>query len=524
MMNSDTFRNRARTAFKRRNWSALHQLLPSMPTECTDDAEVHYMVGTACLELQDLTHAVHHLAQAQELEPDSARCAIQLALALSTAQQASPAQQIATRAISLGPESADDWDRLGVVFTRCLAYEQACDAFRRALELRPESAAQHYNLATVLKSLGRVEEAEAMLTRCLQLDPCHWPAHYSLAHLGRAHQSVAHIRQLQAVLPRACGNPGAEMPARVALSREYEQLGYFDRAFEQLVAGKRIGKKAIGYNFSQDREIYDAIESARSPATQECAGHESAEPIFVVGMPRTGTTLIERILSSHSNVSQTGELLNFGMAMKRLSGSRSSAFLDPSVIAGLERADWAALGKLYVDSTRPTTGITAHFIDKMPQNFLNLGYIARALPKAAIICLHRNPMDTCLGNFRELFTLGTPYWNYTFDILDIGRYYLRFRRLMAHWASAFPGRILGVRYEDLVNDQESTIRALLQHCSLEWEDGCLRFEHNPLPVSSASATQVRSGINRRSMGRWKQYREQLGELETLLREGGVLAD
>lgn len=239
-------------------------------------------------------------------------------------------------------------------------------------------------------------------------------------------------------------------------------------------------------------------------------------------MPRSGTTLVERILSSHSEVTQTGELLNLGITMKRLSGTITAALLDPATIAGMNRVNRAALGKLYVDSTRPGTGQTPRFIDKMPQNFLNLGYIAEALPNAAIVCLHRDPMDTCLGNFRELFTLGTPYWDYTFDILDIGRYYVRFRQLMEHWSRVFPGRVLEISYEDLVQDQASVTRRLLQHCKLDWEDACLDFESNPAPVSTASSTQVRSAIHGMSMQRWKNYRAQLEPLQALLADAGLL--
>lgn len=523
-MDQPGLRNQAVTAFAQRNWGALHRLAPALLPRYPEDAELHWMTGTACLKQNDLAQAVQYLSRAHELDAGNAHYAAQLAMALSMAQQTHPSLQLARRAVELGPDNADDWDNLGVVFTRCLAYEEACHAFREALKHTPDSAAQNYNLATVLKSLGHAEQAEAALVRCLQLDPCHWPAHYSLAHLGRPQQARRHIRMLEEVLPRAAGNPGAEMPARVALSREYENIGDFANAFEQLTRGKRIGKNALRYDFSRDEAVFDALEARFRQTAPAVRGCESAEPIFVVGMPRSGTTLIERILSSHSRVTQTGELLNFGMAMKRLSGTRTPALLDPAVLAGLQQVDWKTLGKLYIDSTRPSTGQTAHFIDKMPQNFLNLGYIAKALPNAAIICLHRDPMDTCLGNFRELFTLGTPYWDYTFDILDIGRYYLRFRQLMDCWNSVFPGRILEIRYEELVQNQEVVTRSLLDHCALEWEDACLHFEDNPLPVSSASSTQVRAAMHTRGMGRWKNYREQLAGLQTLLEQGGVLPD
>lgn len=523
-MDSTSLRNQAQAAFQRQDWQTLRQLAPRLNRELAADAKAQYMLGKACLEIKDLPAALHHLSQAHAIDPTHVRHASEYAMSLTLAQQPNKALEVATHTVALAPDDAEDWDRLGVVFTHTLSYEQACAAFEEAIRLKPDSAGLHYNLATTLKALGRSAEAEASLNHCLSLDPCHWPAHYSLAHLGRSGQAAEHIRQLQDVLPEAEGNLGAEMPARVALSREYENIGEYAQAFEQLAAGKQLGKKALRYDFARDDALFTAITQACQKPLAEPGGHDSTEPVFIVGMPRSGTTLVERIISSHSDVCSIGEPLNFGIAMKRLSGTRTQRLLDPETIAGLKQVDWQTLGKVYVDSTRPTTGHTPHFIDKLPHNFLNIGHIAQALPNAAIICLQRHPMDTCLGNFRELFALGSPYWDYSFDILDIGRYYLRFRELMTHWDEMFPGRILQVQYEDLVLDQEAMTRKLLSHCKLEWEDACLHFENNPLPSVSASTTQVRSGINRKGMGRWKKYRAQLAELEQLLVDGGVLTE
>ena len=520
-MDPESLRNKAAEAFRQHDWQTLLQLAPRLADQFADDAPIRFMAGTACLKLKDLPGALRYLSQAHAIDDSNVRYATEYAMALSMAQQPNKALEVAAHAQALAPDDAGDWDRLGVVFTQNLAYDKASKSFEEAIKRDPGCAGLYYNLATTLKALGRTDEAERALKKCLSLDECHWPAHYSLAHLGHSGQAREHIAQIEAVLPRAEGNLGAEMPLRVAWSREHENLGEYAQAFEQLAKGKQLGKQAVQYDFSRDENLFSAITQAFHKPLARVNGFDSSEPIFIVGMPRSGTTLVERIISSHSGVCQIGEPINFGLAMKRLSGSRTRSLLDPETVAGLKQVDWHALGKLYVDSTRPTTGHTPHFIDKLPHNFLNLGHIARALPNAAIICLHRHPMDTCLGNFRELFTLGSPYWDYSFDILDIGRYYLQFRKLMAHWTALFPGRILEVQYEDLVRNQEPLTRELLAHCKLEWEDSCLHFENNPLPVASASSTQVRSGMHQRNMGRWKKYRSQLAELEALLASEGV---
>ena len=265
------------------------------------------------------------------------------------------------------------------------------------------------------------------------------------------------------------------------------------------------------------------IESfpGRQPAT---SGFASDEPIFVIGMPRTGTTLLDRILSSHADVHSVGELQNFGVALKRASGSRTRPMLDAETMRLAAQADWSALGRRYIESTRPATGTTPRFVDKLPHNFVYAGYIANALPGAKIVCIRRNPMDTCLSNFRQLFALNSRYYDYSFDLLDTGRYYLQFDRLMAFWRETFPDRILEIRYEDLVDAQEPTTRRLLASCGLEWQDACLAFERNAAPVATASAVQVREPIHRAHLGRWKRYAPQLQELRELLEAGGVTVE
>jgi hypothetical protein len=244
-------------------------------------------------------------------------------------------------------------------------------------------------------------------------------------------------------------------------------------------------------------------------------------PIFVIGMLRSGTTLVERILSCHPQVHTAGELSNFPVAVKRVSGSQTPELIDVDTARHAGQLDWQSAGRQYLEDTRLLTGGKPRFVDKLPQNFLYAGHIARALPNASIICLRRDPMDTCLSNFRQLFSLKSSYCDYSFDLLDTGRYYLLFDQLMAHWQQTMPGRILQIDYEDLVDNQEAVTRRLLAHCKLPWDDACLRFEENELPVSTASAVQVRSPMFRSSLQRWKRYEPQLRELRALLEAGGI---
>ena len=270
----------------------------------------------------------------------------------------------------------------------------------------------------------------------------------------------------------------------MALAKEHEDLDELPLAFDHFAAGKSAGKAQRDYSFEEDRTLFDALIQAFPDVQHDAiAGDPTDEPIFVIGMPRTGTTLVERIISSHPDVYSAGELQNFAVALKRATGSRTPTILDLDVITRAREVDWKMLGEAYLTSTRPATGRKPHFIDKLPHNFLYAGFIARALPNARIICLRRDPIDTVLSNFRQLFAQKSAYYGYSFDLLDAGRYYVLFDRLMTHWKQVFPGRILEVHYESLVEAQEQHSRELLDFCGLSWHEGVMHFEKNDAPVS-----------------------------------------
>src|SRR5690606_31236513 len=235
--------------------------------------------------------------------------------------------------------------------------------------------------------------------------------------------------------------------------------------------------------------------------------------------------LVERILSSHSAVTSAGELQNFGICLKRSAGTRSSRVLDEETVVHGAGIDPATLGLRYLESTRPLTGRTARFTDKMPLNFFYAGFIHRALPRAKIVCLRRHPLDTCVGNYRQLFALGFHYYSYAYDLADIGRYYAAFDRLVRHWREILPAdAFLEVHYEELVREQRATTERLLRFCGLPWEDACLDFHANAAPVATASSVQVRRPLYSTSIGAWRRYEKHLGPLEAALAEEGVVVD
>ena len=500
----------------RGNWRRAYGIATTLLGQGASLAGVHFVAGFAAMEMHRLQAAKDHLKQAVALNPQRADYRMQLARALARDRSMKEAVEAADQALAMAPDEAEILDALGVIYTQANAHRKAADLFRRVATIMPGRAGYRFNLATSLTFAGDFDEAEREYEACIGIDPTYWKAHLGLSQLDRWSQPRNHIQRLESLLPMAAGNDNGSMYLNLALAKEYEDLEQFERAFDHLSRGKAAKRASRNYSGARDEELFDAIASSFPAPELPDRGYGSEEPIFIVGMPRSGTTLVERILSSHPAVHSSGELQNFGVCLKRESNSRTPYLLDADTIARSGDSDWRRLGKAYVESTRPDTGHTPHFIDKLPHNFLYLGAIARALPLARIIHLRRDPIDTCLSNFRQLFALTSPYYDYSFDLMDTGRYYLMYEHLMQHWHRVLPGWILDVRYEDLVEFQDSQTRRMLEFCGLPWNEACLRFEDNAAPVATASAVQVRNPMNSGSVRRWKRYESQLGQLIALL--------
>lgn len=512
---------RAVDALNRADWPRAQALSMDLLRKVPEHAGVLFVAGVAARELLQIPLALQCLERATRLNPNRADYLAQLARALSQASQPTEAIAVADRALELDPADPVSCDTLGVVYSQANVHAKASRMFRKVVELQPSHPGYRFNYATSLIVAGDVAGAEEQLHACLALDPRFWKANLTLAHLRKQTDADNHVAALEAALAEHAEARDARQFLHLALAKELEDLGRPAEAFPHLVAGKHAAAEGRDYTSADDQALFDAIMETFPGPQPSAAGHANGEAIFVIGMPRTGTTLLDRILSSHPDVHSCGELQNFGVALKRASGSRTRPMLDVETMRLAANADWAALGRSYIESTRPGTGTTPRFVDKLPHNFLYAGYIANALPGAKIVCLRRNAMDTCLSNFRQLFALSSRYYDYSFDLLDTGRYYLMFDRLMAYWQRVLPGRILEIRYEDLVDAQEATTRRLLGFCGLEWDEACLAFERNAAPVATASAVQVREPIHRSHLDRWKRYEPQLRELRALLEAGGV---
>ena len=232
-------------------------------------------------------------------------------------------------------------------------------------------------------------------------------------------------------------------------------------------------------------------------------------------MPRSGTTLVERILSGHSQVASGGELEDFGVLLKQASKAPGNSVLDPTMFTSAQDINFTALAKAYLSRTAHIGDKKGRFVDKLPFNFFYLPFIRSAFPNAKIICLVRNPLDTCIGNFRQLFSLNNPHYKYTQDLTDCGWFYQQFLTWVTAWEEYDKKLTKIVNYEQLTKDPDNEVRALLKFCDLEWEPNCVSIQNNNAPVSTASKMQVREPINQSSIGRWQRYRPFTSEIEAL---------
>jgi tetratricopeptide (TPR) repeat protein len=513
----------AERALNRRDYRLAHELCLKTLAADPKHADALFLLGMIAAEHGNHSKALEVIDRAVAIEPRKAEYLAHRGRCLLGLQRPREAFEAAQAALDLTPQDALTLDTIGVVMTRAGAHAEAAEPFRRAVARDDAKPAYRYNLAAALQFVGDLRGAEAEYRAALRLDPHFHRAWSSLAQVARAALTPADIAAIEGALRNASLGADAELHLCHALAKHHEDEGRYEAAFRWLERGKHRKAAQLGYRFAADEEIFSAAR--RVPAeleARDARGFASREPIFVVGMPRTGTTLVERILSSHPNVFSAGELTNFGLVLKRTARTPSNRVLDAQTLRAGAQCDLAAVGAAYIDSTRPRTGRTERFIDKMPLNFFYAPLIARALPNAKIICLRRNGLDTCLSNYRQLFATSFSYYNYAYDLLDTGRYYAAFHALTALWRETIGASYLEVRYEDVVDDPEREARRLLEFCDLPWDPRCLAFHENAAPVATASSAQVRQPIYRSGLERWRHYERELAPLRALLEAEGAL--
>ncbi len=471
-------------------------------------AEGYFLLAMSEANEGRVEPAIRALEHAIKLKPSGEYLA-HYAKCLVLARRDDEALHAADRAAQMQPTDALSVDTLANVYTRLGAHEKAVPLFQSAVNKNPAHAQMRFNLASALGYVGRFDEAAEHYEKLIAAHPDFIAAHSALSHVKKQSVESNHIGRLEKLLLRV--HDGVEqLGVSYALAKEYEDLGDHDSAFRHVDAAKRRCKAELGYHIDRDRGIFDRLmQSFAQPEYFHGESDLTEAPIFIVGLPRTGTTLAERILASHPLIEAAGELRAMPIAVRRLSTSASPSVIDEETIAASGAISPAALGRLYMTLAAPHRRQNLRFTDKLPMNFFYVGFIARALPHAKIVLVRRHPLDSVWSNYKHVFAVNASHFNYSFDLMDAAAYYVLFDRLMKFWQQLFPQRILELRYESLVDDLEGESRRLLAHCELEWTDNCLRFHKNESAVSTPSGPQVRRPIYRTSVGRWRDYEQHL---------------
>jgi tetratricopeptide (TPR) repeat protein len=369
-----------------------------------------------------------------------------------------------------------------------------------------------------LKTVGKLDDAISAYRKSIELSPSIGESYWSLANLKTFRFTDDDIANMREQFRPESGDPDDQGHLAFALGKAFEDRKDFDQSFEFYEQGNLI--RGRRHRHDVKKNILDTARQIKTLdteffATRKGVGCATTDPIFVVGLPRSGSTLVEQILASHSQVQGTSELPDI-IAISRKLGSKSRqnpAGEYPEILAELMPQQFKELGESYIDTTRVQRKDIQYFIDKMPNNFRHVGLIHLILPNAKIIDARRHPMGACFSGFKQLFATGQTF---TYDLTGIGYYYRDYIKLMDHWDKVLPGRVHRVQYEDMVNDTETQIRDLLDYCGLEFEEQCLRFYETKRAVRTPSSEQVRQPVYKHGLEQWRNYEAHLDPLKEAL--------
>jgi len=478
------------------------------------------------MRAHDWQGAIGSIDGALQLEPRDARLLFHRAQCLQALGRTAQACDCAAAAQERALSDPVLLDAIGGLFSRCNDQQRALAAYDRAVDLSPGDPHFLFNRAAVYRFLGRLAEAEADYDRVIALRPADHEAYKNRSDLRTQSADMNHIQELEALLAKGIADWGGQVQIRYALAKEYEDVGDFENSFLHLRRGAALRREHMRYDVATDVATVDWImetfPAGQRPVARDAERAPTDAPIFIVGLPRSGSTLVDRILGSHSMVHCAGELEHFAhciVAAVRRSSSESALPRHELIVRSAE-LNFAALGRDYLERVG-RAAVDLRFTDKMPLNYLYCGLIRRALPNAKIVHVARRPMAACYAMYKTLFKDGYPF---SYDLGEIARYYIGYRRLMDHWQAAMPEAMYTVSYEALVADQRAETRKLLEFCGLEWQDSCLEFHLNPAPITTASAAQVRRRMYSTAVSQWQNYAAQLADLRSMLHAAGTNLD
>ena len=486
-----------------------------------DYADAYFNLGNMLFDSGQLVPAVNSYSRATVLNPDSVSAHNNLGAALRELGQFENAVASFRKALELEPDSANILGDLGLAYIDLLKYVEAQDCFSRVLQIDPGNIGARLGMAHLHTSRGEIDKAEETYHEALKTDPDNLSVRFHLANMRKTQPGDSNFAALMAMYNDAVKKQ-ISMPVKKALSLNFvlgkclAELGEYEQAFPHFIEGCRLKRSTLKYDPAETSAQFREVARVFSSETIERLrnfGNSSATPIFVLGMPRSGTTLTEQIIASHPDVFGAGELPDMLRIAHRKTGNAKSF---PENIAQLGQTAITNWAEDYLAGLRQYAPDSPRITDKMPENFWALGLIHVMLPNAKVIHVKRNPVDTCISCFTILFNSGLEY---SYNLSELGQYYAGYARLMEHWRNVLPaGSFLDVAYEDIVTEQEVQSRRIIEFCELDWNDACVDFHKHERSVSTASVTQVRQPIYKTSMERWRPYEKYLDPLFEALGE------
>jgi tetratricopeptide (TPR) repeat protein len=513
--------NEAQTAIVNRRYEQAYNCLMAIIKSQPDFAEAYFLLSRIASEFRNYKKEMELLHKAVSIVPNNVVYVAHLSKAYAISGDLKKAHEYLQVACGFETNDALALDAIGVAYNRLNMYKEASHYFQQAVTYNQNNFGMYFNLGSTLKFCGDFAGARDAFEKAIALYPNYYKAHAALTSLGGITKESNHIDTLKALLPTIT-NSDDFLHICHALSKELEALGNYDESFAFLEAGKQKRLESLKFDIENDKVTFAALKKYFSNATHTAPQNANGQgALFVVGMPRSGTTLVERIISSHSKVATAGELQNFSHIAKVLTESNSNSIIDAELVAKSDAINYRKLGELYIESTEHLKKGCDFLVDKLPLNVLYAGHIIRALPCAKIICLDRNPLDTIFSNYRQLFSFSDATYGYSLSLKTTTQYYVEFKNLIDFWQAAFPDNFYIVNYENLVKDSVAEIKKIVGFCDLDWEENCLKIEKNEKPVATASSVQVRSPISDKSVGQWKHYQAYAAEAEKLLQESGL---
>jgi tetratricopeptide (TPR) repeat protein len=419
------------------------------------------------------------------------------------------------RALFFDPEDFHAYYNIGVIKQEGGREAEAAGYFEKAVFFKPDYAEAHYNLGVTYKNQGKFKEARTSCQKALSIKSDYAKNHLLLSSLNKYSGKEKHILEMERLFTQSKPDAEQRMYLAFGLGKAYEDAGYYEKAFNYISEGNRLKRKTYAYSPTETEIDIKLIKKTFNRSFIENSsrfGNSDNTPIFILGMPRSGTSLVEQIMTSHPFVHGAGELPFIADIVSQLSSGGQAARICEVIIQDTEKFI-TSLGSEYLEKIKSLSTSSKFITDKMPLNFFWIGAIVSALPNAKIISCLRSPMDNCLSIYKHLFHTGHKY---AYDLKELGRFHLLYQDLMRHWHEVFAGKIYDISYEKLVAEQEIETRKLLEHCGLPWDDACLSFHKTRRNVATASATQVRKQIYRDSVQLWKHYETQLEPLKEIL--------